>query len=235
MLRLSLITLLRFNAVDRIVVMYADTDELRLRATLSDIGHGIEYYPFDYGTVDQFFPHLPNVRNARLRYPSLMRWFLGRLPLDDFWYCDTDLLFAREVRSYLTSLQEDNIIVTFNRKTYTDGYKKTRIGGYQHTSDPNAGLMYFNAKRWSQAHFLSDIVEYYRVSAHRMQYVNQSALAWLMDCHRDVCRVVISDEYNIKLWDYSRYEQIIPRIAVHHFNGEDKRLMWRVYNDIMSV
>ena len=99
MLRMSIDTLLKFNKVDNIFIMYFDVDENKIRQKLFDLDVNIEYFNFGISLVDKYFPQLKNARNKRLRYLSLARWWITKIiPYDYFWYIDTDVLFNANIR-----------------------------------------------------------------------------------------------------------------------------------------
>ena len=62
MLRMSIDTLLKFNKVDNIFIMYFDVDENKIRQKLFDLDVNIEYFNFDISLVDKYFPQLKNAR-----------------------------------------------------------------------------------------------------------------------------------------------------------------------------
>lgn len=226
MLRLSIESLLRCSSSLsndlHLYVMYSDVDLEKLKATL---GEDIVYYPFDYKTVDSMFPELPNVCNQRLYHASLSRWFIARLPIKDCWYVDTDILFNCPITQLDSFVSEGDLFVAFNRKDYDEDHMT-----FSHTSDMNGGIMYFNIEKFNSMHLFSQVLEFYRDNADKIRFVNQTCFDYLFDSYRDICHTIISDQYNIRMWNYHRYNELLDHIKIFHFNGEDKRLFFKVFN-----
>lgn len=227
MLRLSVMSLLRNSGSDdiQIFIMYSNVDIHKVRSVLSDIAVGITYYPFDYRTVDSIFPELPNACNQRLYHASLSRWFISRLPIKDCWYIDTDIIFNCDIHELHQFLNEDTLFMAFNRKDYTEN-------SFSHTSDMNGGVLYIDIEKFNKMHLFKKVVTFYHEHADRIKYVNQTCYDYLFDTYRDICNTVISDRYNIRMWDTSKYGELLNDIRLFHFNGEDKSMFFKVYDSL---
>lgn len=224
LLRLSIQSLLKYSKDVEIYVMYSNVDIEKLKSVLCDIE--VNYYPFEYKTIDSMFPKLPRACNNRIYYPSLSRWFLTRLPIKDCWYVDTDILFNCDIHELEQYVEEDSLFVAFNRKNYKDSM-------FSHTSDMNGGLLYINIEKFNKLRLFKTIVRFYAENADKIRFINQTCYDYLFDTYRDCCKTIISDIYNIRMWNINRYNELLEKVKIFHFNGEDKSLYYRVYNDVM--
>ena len=68
MLRMSIDTLLKFNKVDNIFIMYFDVDENKIRQKLFGLDVNIEYFNFDISLVDKYFPYF-SIKFLPPKYP----------------------------------------------------------------------------------------------------------------------------------------------------------------------
>lgn len=235
MLQMSIDTLLKFNKVDNIYIMYFDVDENIIREKLSKFDNivNIEYFFFDINLVDKYFPELPNVCNSRLRYPSLARWWITTvIPYNNYWYFDTDILFNNNVRNELLNLQKDNLFTAFNGKSYNfifnDNIKP--YTKFYHSLNMNGGIVYINAKMFNEMNIFDEILSYYQNNAKEIHYVNQSGYFYLFTKYSDICHIEYSDKYNIM----PLYGKDNSNINIYHFNGPYKNLFFRYYNIIMK-
>lgn len=233
MLTMSLQTLVKNVQVKDIVIAYFDVPLCKVKATIKSIGiENVKYFPLDKSLVDQFFPKkesMPALVNDRLYYPSLLRWFLHRISLNDFWYFDTDVLVTSDITEYLETISKDQLFVAFNRKDYDKAFYKTGIGNIIQTSDINAGVMYVNNKLYNELHLFEEIIRFYKDFSSQIKYVNQTAYSYLFNKYN--CKLIISKEYNSKIWDMSRYKELVKYIKIHHITGENKNLFYKIYND----
>ncbi len=229
LLCMSLNTLLKFNKVDNIYIVYYNLDkdylvEVINNSVIYDLPN-IEYYYFDMSIVDKDFPDLPNTCNGRLRYPSLTRFYISKIiPHDKYWYLDTDLIFNSEVRNYFLSKQKYKLFYCFNRKKY-----KKKIITYEHTESPNAGILFINAKKFNKLNLFDDIKEFYKKNADTIKYMNQSGYEFIMNKHKRICNIEVSDEYNIR----PTYEHSDVNIKVFHCNGAEKNYFYIYYKQII--
>ena len=233
MLQLSIDTLLHFNKVDNIYIMYFDIDENTIKQKLENFNVNIEYFFFDISLVDKYFPKLPNVNNGRLRYPSLARWWISKvIPYDNYWYIDTDILFNADIREDFLKLQKDYLFVGFNGKSYNYLYNNNIIpfSKYYHTLNINGGIVYTNGKMFNKLNLFDEIVEYYKENYNDIVYVNQSGYFYLYKKYKDLCHIEYSNIYNIT----PTFGNDNSKIKVYHFNGPYKDLFYKYYDIIMK-
>ena len=178
-------SLLKFNTVDRIIVVYYNMSKNDVNEVCNFIDTNIvslSLIYFDIDQVDKVFPYLPNTCNDRLRYPSLMRWWLSKIiDVDYFWYIDTDIVFADEIRTKFLKIQNEKnrYFFAFNRKMYI----REEVNGryYRHTNQLNGGILYINAKAFNDNKMFEDIVKYYNDNAENIYYMNQDGYQYLFD------------------------------------------------------
>lgn len=240
MLRMSIDTLLKFNKVDNIFIMYFDVDENKIRQKLFDLDVNIEYFNFDISLVDQYFPQLKNARNKRLRYPSLARWWITKIiPYDYFWYIDTDVLFNANIRDEFLKYQEGKLFFGFNRKLYNvtrDITSEIFIEGiYLNLEELNAGILFINAKQFNDMNLFDIILKYYKENAKYIRFVNQTGYNYLFNKFEDKCTIKIENDINIKPFiNYPEvFERQIKNAKIFHCNGKNKRNFIPTYNIIM--
>lgn len=235
MLQMSIDTLLHFNKVDNIYIMYFNVNKEIIQELLSKFTDkvNIEYFFFDINLIDLYFPQLPNVCNQRLRYPSLARWWISKIiPYNNYWYFDTDLLFNANIKEYFLKLQENNLFVAFNGKTYNFLFNDNIIPftKYYHTMNINGGIIYINAKMFNEMNLFDDILDFYKHNAKNIKYVNQSGYFYLYEKYNNICKIEYSDIYNIT----PIFGEDNSNIKVYHFNGPYKDLFFKYYNIIMK-
>lgn len=230
MLQKSINTLLKFNKVDNIYIMYYNIDENILKSKLSNYNVNIEYFLFDISLVDKYFPELPNVTNKRLRYPSLSRFFISEvIPYDNFWYIDTDILFNANIRSLFLRYQNNKLFYAFNRKNYNS---KDYPTSYINVNAINAGILYINCKLFNELKLFKKILSFYKNNSLTIKYVNQSGYAYLFEIYYKQCYIKISDIINVRPL-YNNDEQI-NNVKIFHCNGASKNLFDITYNKIMG-
>ena len=235
MLCMSLDTLLKFNKVDNVYIMYYNIDEKSLQKKLSKYNVNIEYFFFDINLVDEYFPELPNTCNGRLRYPSLARWWITKvIPYDYFWYIDTDILFKDNIRESFLLYQRNKLFFAFNRKDYN----WEEMTEYYHTNDLNAGILFINAKKFNELNLFDDIIKFYNKNANNILYVNQSGYSYLFEKYSDLCYIKPSKEINIKplingIEDIDN--KYYNNVKIFHCNGENKEQFYNTYNKIMKI
>lgn len=235
MLEMSIDTLLNFNKVDNIYIMYFCDNLDIIKNKLSKFNNivNIEYFFFDIDLVDKYFPELPNVINGRLRYPSLARWFMTKIiPYDNYWYIDTDVLFNANIREIFLNYQKDKLFFAFNGKTYNYNQNNNLIPfiKYYHTLNMNGGIVYTNAKLFNEMNLFNEIVEHYKQNLSDIIFVNQSTYFYLFDKYSNICHVEYSDIYNIT----PIYNKDNSNIKIYHFNGPHKDLFFKYYDIIMK-
>ena len=240
MLRMSIDTLLKFNKVDNIFIMYFDVDENKIRQKLFGLEVNIEYFNFDISLVDKYFPQLKNARNKRLRYPSLARWWITKIiPYDYFWYIDTDVLFNANIRDEFLKYQEGKLFFGFNRKLYNvirDITSEIFIDGlYLNLKELNAGILFINAKQFNDMNLFDIILKYYDENANNIIFVNQTGYNYLCNKFKDKCTIKIENDINIKPFiNYPElFERQIKNTKIFHCNGKNKRNFIPTYNIIM--
>lgn len=230
--RMCVNTILKFNVVDNIIIVFYNTSLDNIRQVCSFIsGVNIIYHSFDINRVDEVFPYLPNTCNERLRYPSLMRWFIcNEVDIDYFWYIDTDMLFNTNIRDYFINIQnqKDRYFFAFNRKMYLP--EEVNMTYYFHTNELNGGIIYINSKAFKENNMFNDIVNFYTENAENIYYMNQDGYQYLFDKYANKSDIQISDEYNVKYIENSLETEKI--IKIFHFNGADKIYMYSIYEQI---
>ena len=232
MLQMSIDTLLKFNKIDNIYIMYYNNTEKTLKETLSKYNINIEYFFFDINLIDKTFPELPNTCNGRLRYPSLSRWWITKIiPYDYFWYIDTDILFKYNIREQFLTYQKDKLFFAFNRKDYNWG----EMTEFYHTDDLNAGILFINAKLFNKLNLFDDIVIFYNEYADEIRYVNQSGYSYLFNKYSDKCKIKISDEFNIRPLYNDIDNNHFNHVKIFHCNGDDKSLFYKIYKKIIKI
>jgi len=242
MLRMSIETLLKFNKVDNIFIMYFYVNENKIRQKLSDLDVNIEYFNFDISLVDKYFPLLKNVCNEHLRYPSLARWWITKIiPYDYFWYIDTDILFNANIRDEFLKYQEGKLFFGFNRKLYkrivalitAENFRKRR---YLNCKDLNAGILFIDAKQFNDMNLFDIILKYYKENTKDIKFVNQSGYNYLFNKFKDKCTIKIENDINIH--SFINYPEIfknqIKRVKIFHFNGQNKENFIPTYKIIMN-
>ena len=235
MLEMSIDTLLNFNKVDNIYIMYFcdNLDIIKNKLSKFDNIVNIEYFFFDIDLVDKYFPELPNVINGRLRYPSLARWFMTKIiPYDNYWYIDTDILFNANIREIFLNYQKDKLFFAFNGKTYNYNQNNNLIPfiKYYHTLNMNGGIVYTNAKLFNEMNLFNEIVEHYKQNLSDIIFVNQSTYFYLFEKYSNICHIEYSDIYNIT----PIYNKDNSNIKIYHFNGPHKNLFFKYYDIIMK-
>ncbi len=231
MLQMSIDTLLKFNSVDNIYIMYYNIDKSVLKEKLSKYKVNIEYFFFDINLIDNTFPELPNTCNGRLRYPSLARWWISKIiPYEYFWYIDTDILFKSDIKDLFLIYQREKLFFAFNRKDYNWG----EITEYYHTNDLNAGILFINSKLFNDLNIFDDIVKFYNDNANSIKYVNQSGYSYLFEKYNDKCYIKISDTINIRPLNNDDKDIHYNNVKVFHCNGADKISFYKNYEKIMG-
>ena len=244
----SMDTLLKFNKVDNIYIMYWNIDEKVLVDKINEKKYLDIYdtdfylYKFDISSVDQYFCDikLPNVCNPNLRYSSLARWFITYvIPHPYYWYIDTDILFKEDIRDEFIKYQNSvELMFAFNRKNYDWDC----ITKYFPTEDINAGILFINAEVYNKLITLPDILNFYYENDENIHYVNQSCYKYLFDKFSDKCHIEQSDIYNIRpLFKYGKdinnemNEEHYNKVKIFHLNGSQKFLYKETYNKIMNL
>lgn len=242
MLRMSIETLLKFNKVDNIFIMYFLIDENLIKEELKDLEVNIGYFKFDISLVDKNFPILKNVCNGHLRYPSLSRWWITKIiPYDYFWYIDTDILFNANIRENFLKYQKNKLFFSFNRKWYKripkliskENFKKK---GFLHTKGLNAGILFINAKLFNELNIFNEIINFYQKNYDRIEFVNQSGYEYLLKKYSDKSIIKIDDYINIRPFINipELFESQISRCKVFHCNGINKENFFKTYKIIMN-
>lgn len=231
-------SLLKYNKVDNIIVVYFNISENEITNVCSFIkGVNLSLIYFDINKVDDFFPNLPNTCNSRLRYPSLLRWWLPKIVnVDYFWYVDTDIIFTDSIKEKFLLIQnEDLYFFAFNRKiyyTYKEYYKDRKY--YKHTNKLNGGILFINAKAFNEMNMFDDIVSFYINNSKNIYYMNQDGYQYLFEKYYEHSRIEISDIYNINIQYIFNLKHHETPIKIFHFNGVNKTLMYSIFEYLIA-
>ena len=237
MLYKSISSLLKFNHINNLYIICLVDNDIsnfdNLKNDLNQIHKNtniIFLYIKNYKQlVDEKFPELPNVCNNRLRYFSLIRFFIGLYPkidIDYFWYCDYDILFNGKIDNMLLYNQnEDKLFHFFNRKVL----KKTgKVRKYYITNNLNAGIHFFNLKLYKELNCFEDLVLYYKQNYKDIIFVNQTGFEYLSNKHKNVV-IQNSIIYNTNPLLISN-KNFIDQIMIYHFNGPKDNNVYDVFN-----
>jgi len=235
--RMSVLSLLKFNKVDNIGIMYFNCELSKLQNFIKDLKLDIhfDYFYFDVSLVDQNFPPIKHATNGRLRYPSLSRWWITKVvPYDCFWYVDTDILFNTNIREKFLDIQsnKEELFYLFNRKEYIFQEDIESKLFWKHTYDGNCGIMYINSKKYNSLISLEEIFDFYRNNADSIYYMNQTCYFYLFDKYG--ATIEISELFNKKLTCESYIPNELKMIKIFHFTGKNKRNMYLTFKFIMG-
>lgn len=235
--RMSILSLLKFNKVDNIGIMYFNCKLSKLQNFIKDLKLDVhfDYFYFDVSLIDQNFPPINNATNSRLRYPSLSRWWITKLvPYDCFWYVDTDILFNANIKEKFISIQsnKEELFYLFNRKEYLIcGDRKSKLF-WKHTYDGNCGIMYINSKKYNSLITLEEIFDFYRNNADSIYYMNQTCYFYLFEKYG--ATIEISELFNKKLTHKIYRFNELKMIKIFHFTGKNKTNMYTTFEYIMN-
>lgn len=235
--KMSVLSLLKFNKVDNIGIMYFNCELSKLQDFIEDLKLDVhfDYFYFDVSLIDQNFPPIENATNGRLRYPSLSRWWITKLvPYDCFWYVDTDILFNANIREKFLCIQsnKEELFYLFNRKEYIiRGDRKSKLF-WRHTCDGNCGIMYINSKKYNSLISLEEIFDFYRNNTDSIYYMNQTCYFHLFEKYG--ATIEISELFNKKLTHRIYRFSELKMIKIFHFTGKNKKNMYSTFEYIMN-
>lgn len=246
-LKCSVDTLVKFNKVDNIYIIYCHyninddcTKKIDLGKYFKNRFNIKNYHliEFDLSNIDKYFPKLPNVCNERVYYGALCRWFVSSLiNKEKIWYFDTDILFNDNIREYLMNIQNNNyLFYGFNRKTYTTKLSLlTKKINIEHTDKINSGILFINNKIYNEMNIFDEILKFYKENSETIYYVNQDAYQYIFDKYKDICKIEKSEIYNVKLTAPYYFNKEFNKIKIFHFNGGDKYNFLYTYLYILNI